>query len=241
MLFCSLACPLAALVGVPTAPAFANAVHAPRSRVTQMQAPQIPAIAYTGAAAAVAIRASRASAPAELAVLGATSLLALVDFGPTAAKQLNSANHAIKAAQTKPTPAAVSKEQAWLSAIMIKLMGQLSGLTWMALSRQGSGVLRGAALMMAGNMCFWIAGAGAARHDGEGKHAPVPDKLVRIIFTADALLFSALLTGAISPAQSTSRAACSAVFAVGAMAGVFENIAKFIKALPGSLIGNVPP
>jgi hypothetical protein len=202
-----------------------------------MSAQQIPAVAYTCAAASLAVRANRAAAPTEVAVLAATALLALIDFGPTSAKQLESARLAFRAAQDRPAPA---RERVWLFAIALKVLGQLSGLAWMAASATGSGVLRGGALMMAGNICFWLASAGAARHDAKGEHAPVPPNLVRVILTADSVLFLALMAGAVAPVGSVRRSVGSCLFVVGAMAGVVENVRGFVKGMPGTLVGVVP-
>mmetsp|Transcript_25565 Transcript_25565/g.80698 ORF Transcript_25565/g.80698 Transcript_25565/m.80698 type:complete len:260 (-) Transcript_25565:60-839(-) len=224
-------------VGEPQTPA---ASDVRRSSAARMSAHQIPAITYTCAAAGLVVRASRAAAPTEVAVLAAAALLALVDFGPTSAKQLRSAQLAIQAARTRAAPDAIAQEQAWLCAIAIKVAGQLAGLVWMNASGCGSGVLRGGALMMAGNICFWIAGAGAARHDEKGEHAPVPPKLVRMILAADAALFLALLASAVSPVGTVRRAVGSWLFAAGAMAGVSENLGKFVRGLPGTLVGVVP-
>jgi len=205
----------------------------------------MPAVAYTSAAAALMLRAARLSRASptqpEVAVLAAAALLALIDFGPTAAKQLKSATMAIQAAKTRGAAGAAPRERAWLWAIGIKMTGQLAGLAWMAGARGGRGILKGGALMMAGNLCFWIAGAGAARHSEIGEHAPVPPKLVRVIFAADAALFITLLVGAVGDPGSLARIISSAAFAIGAMAGVLENIPKFVKGLPGTLIGISAP
>ena len=69
-------------------------------------------------------------------------ICAVTDLGRVSALQLASAKRA---------------------AVMLKLVGEVAGLTWMAVARTPAAVLWGGALIFAGQAALWLRGAGEGR------------------------------------------------------------------------------
>lgn len=101
-----------------------------------------------------------------------------------------------------PASTGIAKERRyaakkWRSVVRFKLVGQLAGLVWMVRAADAVGALRGAACLLFTNLCFWLLGAGAARHDGDGTWAPVPPRVVRAIGGTDALIGALAVVGSL--------------------------------------------
>lgn len=222
---CGLAAAWGLVTPVPSSRRFA------RVTTPHMSARVLP-LAYNAGSAAIVFRAAtRASSPAEVALLGATAALATVDLGPTANRQLASAKRAYAATPPASAGAPKRKRQAaktWRAAVRAKLALQLGALAWAATH---ASALQAAAAVFAAQSCFWLMGAGAARHDAEGVPAPVPPGLVRTIAAVDLTLLATAALGLAAWAAPRRAAACSWVCASGMMLGVLENLPAFVARL----------
>ena len=149
-----------------------------RRRLTVVKSSKVLPIAYTSASAALLYKGIKTVTRPEQAVLLATSALSLINFGPCDNAKLASAKRACK--NTAPSSAGKAKQErqaalTWRSVVRIKIIGQVIGLTWMALSRTTIGTMRSAALVMGANLAFYLCGAGRSWHDENGKWKPNPD------------------------------------------------------------------
>lgn len=201
----------------------------PRSLHVVQSAKVLP-VAYSGASAALLFRATKTVTKADKAVLIATAALALFNLGPTDNARLASAKRADK--RYPPcTPPSEHRKNAikWRSLVRIKLLGQLVGLVWMAATK--TSVMRGAATVMAANMCFFLFGAGGAMHDEDGVAAPMPASKSRGLLTIDTILTVAALVALSSPLDSTRYVRCAGIYAGGAAIGGLEGLAVLIARL----------
>lgn len=169
----------------------------------------------------------------------ATVLLTLVDFAPTASRQL-----AESAAALRFTNGAVGLR--WAILVRAKIAGEFLGLAmmwWPSFSTRVSltwwprwPTCFGASFLLASHMLFWIFGAAAARVDSQGKPAPLPALVARIVLGADTVVFGAALTGWSAPSP-LGRTVGTAAYAVavslvcanemsGRLAGRGQNVGR---------------
>jgi len=135
-------------------------------------------LAYRGLAAAAlatAFRLPRAEGAAQVA----TALAAVVDFEPTAQRQLASAERAAGWGG--------ANGDRWARVVRAKIVGQLVGLAVAASGR----ALAGAAVLAAADVRFWASGAGACRFDEDGAPAPVADATARGLLGVNVFLCGA--------------------------------------------------
>ena len=192
-----------------------------------MSAKVLPA-AYAANACALAYKATRVGVPApERAVLLAASALSALDLGPTANTQLTSAKRAVRAAGGDDE-AKRRAARTWRNAVRLKVVGQVLGLTSMAVGE----TFTGAARTLAANIGFWSLGAGANRHDVSGVLTPVPSGLVRIIFAIDAAICVGAYAASVSAVGSTRRAVGAGVVVAGMLFGVMEKLPKLFLPKP---------
>lgn len=119
----------------------------------------------------------------------------------------------------------------WYSLVRLHLLGQVLSLVWMARATQAAGVLRAGASFMAANLLFFVGGAAQAKHDPEGRPAPIKPGLAKFVLTTDAVLMGAALLGSLSGAGSIGRAVGSYTFAAGCLIGAVEGAPKTAAAL----------
>ena len=89
---------------------------------------------------------------------------------------------------------------------------------------------------MLANVLFFLFGAGASKHDGNGFPAPMKPSLLKFVLTTDLTLFTAACAGSLAAAGSTARIALSLLFAAGCMIGAIEGVPAFVTAIK-SLMG----
>jgi hypothetical protein len=212
----------------------AQRLRAPVPRVLPVASATILPAFYSTLAAGLLAKATTAATPSDASLLAATGLLSLVNLGPSDSARLTSSKRAYK--NTPPASSGIAKQRRyavknWRSAVRIKIAGQAVGLTRMAFASSTTGVLRGAAIVMAANAAFFFVGAGKSRHDIDGKPAPMTDAASGAILAVDLTLTGTALLGAASVAGSTRRAVCSWIYAAGALIGAAEGIPAFVASL----------
>jgi hypothetical protein len=204
-----------------------------RSLIVVESAKILP-FAYTSASAALLIKATKATSKSEMAVLLATSTLSLVNLGPRDNAQLASAKKAFK--NTPPASSGKAKQQrqaakTWRSVVRIKIIGQLAGLLRMSCAKGTKGVMRGAAIIMAANVAFFLCGGGPSKHDDDGNWVPMPSNVSSAVTTIDAILSASALLAASSPVGSMRHAVSAGIFTAGAVMGTFEGLPKFLESM----------
>ena len=184
-------------------------------------------IAYTSASAALLFKGLKATTKAEKAVLLATSALSLLNFGPSDNAFLASAKRAYK--KTAPSSAGRAKQErqaalTWRSVIRIKIIGQVIGLVSMSCAKRSLGMMRGAAILSAGDLAFFLAGAGRAYHDDDGNWQPMSESVSTAASIIHAVMCTAALVAAPSPVDSTKFTVATGIFTFGAIGGAVEGL-----------------
>lgn len=146
---------------------------------------------YKSCASLLAIRAVMTPVIMEKGILGAAAALSVLDFAPRASAGFASA----KAACAFSVPPSASALR-WRLAVRVKTLGQILGLSWMAL---GDNMFFGAAATFAAKLSFWALGGGSSSHDDDGAAAPLSDEVVSGKATEDATLLGASVIAAVSP------------------------------------------
>ena len=219
-------------------PILAASFVAPPVRPPALRAPPVVAsakvvpFAYTGVGAALAGRAFSAATRADATVLATTSALAIFNLAVTDGARLASAKRAVANYVGRDSlPSLAVKQFAtakrWYMLTRLHLAGQLVALVWMT----RAGVLGGAAGFMLANVLFFAGGAGAAKHDMDGRPAPIKPSLLRFVFAVDSVLFGAAALAAASPVGSLVRAVGSYIFCVGCLIGAVEGFPQWLKAI----------
>ena len=88
---------------------------------------------------------------------------------------------------------------------------------------------------MAANLLFFLLGAAEAKHDAEGRPAPIKPSLAKFVLTTDAVLLAAALLGSLAAAGTLASAIGSYVFAAGCVIGAVEGAPKTVTAIRGLL------
>lgn len=194
----------------------------------RVPAKALPSI-FGGAGALLLARAATTTAAGrpERAVLVAAAALAAIDLGPTARTQVVSSRRAMRITDPEGSGAAFAKRraaEAWRGAVRAKVVGQLVGLATMARY-----VYRGAAVVLAANLVFWAAGAGANRHDATGARTPVPPGLVRVIVSIDAGIAASAFAASQAPPGSPTRTAASCAVVAGMAFGIAEKLPGVVR------------
>jgi hypothetical protein len=208
-------------------------VSLPPRSLTVVSSAKILPFAYTGASVALLQKAIRkSSTKAEMAVLLATSALALVNFGPSDNANLASAKRAYKKTDPSSSGRAKQERQAaltWRKVVRIKIIGQVLGLLWMVCAKSTKGIMHGAAFIMGSLLAFFLAGAARSRHDEDGNWNPMPSNISTMSMTIDAVLCTAALVAGTSPVESTKFAVSAGIYSFGAAVGALEGIPKLLK------------
>jgi len=185
--------------------------------------------ANVGLGAALLQRAAHASGDSR-AVLASTGLLCLLNLAVTDNARYAGAKRAV--AMLDGVPASeMGLAKRWYDCVKVQVVGQLCGLVWMVRSRSAAGALRGAATFMAANVLFFLLGAAEAKHDVDGRPAPIKASVARFVLITDGVLLSGALLGALCGAGSVGRAVGSYVFAAGCLIGAAEGAPKTIAAV----------
>ena len=119
----------------------------------------------------------------------------------------------------------------WYDLVRLHLAGQVISLIWMVRAQCAATVLRGAAAFMATNLLFFLLGAAEAKHDGDGRPAPIKPSLAKFVLTTDAVLLGAALGGSLAAAGTLGRSIGSYVFSAGCLIGALEGAPKTATAL----------
>lgn len=206
-----------------------------RRRLTVVKSSKVLPIAYTSASAALLYKGIKAVNRPEQAVLLATSALSLINFGPCDNAKLASAKRACK--NTAPSSSGKAKQErqaalTWRSVVRIKIIGQVIGLTWMALSRTTVGVMRSAALVMGANLAFYLCGAGRSWHDENGKWKPNPDA-TRTTIVIFCTVVSALVAAS-NPFSSSIHTVSAGFFSAITSVAALEGIPQIKKTINSS-------
>jgi len=216
-----------------------------RHHTSVLNSAKILPITYASASVALVYQAAQAASvnkKGDVAVLIATSALALFNLCPTDNARLASAKRADMKHPPATGGAAKQRRQAaktWRSTVRIKIVGQLLGLAWMA-STHGAGIgnsigsngnsyLRGGAMIIAANMAFFLCGGGGAVHDANGDHTPMPSGLTRSILMIDTILVGSALLAASSPVGASRRAVYVGIYVIGVGMGALEGVAGLLK------------
>ena len=170
----------------------------------------------------------------EAAVQTGLASLTLLDFRPTAKRQLTDAISALEALE--PTDAAArllarlrwrdravpAQVAQWGKLVRGKVFGELIGLG-IALRAPCTG----ACVVMFAHLLFWSFGAAGARVDAIAEPAPLPSKLARMIATADAVVLAFAALGVVGPTPHV-RAAGAWLFAASAAFVSAEQLPKLL-------------
>ena len=151
-------------------------------------------------------------------------LLALVDFGPTARRQVadSQAANAATAAAEMPVRARVSQ---WKMLVRFKVLGELFGLS-IAVHRPCAG----ASVLLLYHIFFWLGGAARVCVDGAGAPVILPPTVAKVILRADIAVCSFASLGALGPTVQL-RAAGAALFSAAALFVSLEQVPKALKRL----------
>lgn len=235
------------IAGVARSGAFNGAhfplrTHAPSSRLARpvVASAKVVPIAYTSLGATLLLRATSAQTCADTALYITTGTLALFNLAVTDNARLTGAKRAlaIYSGRTSLPGAAVQQlalATKWYEIVRLHLIGQLAGLGWMARATSITGALAGAATFMGANVAFFLAGAGPAKHDPDGRPAPIKPAVLRFVVAADALIFCGALVGALATPSSMVRTVGLWTFVGGATIGAVEGLPKFASALKSIL------
>ena len=157
--------------------------------------------------------------------------LTLLDFRPTAVKQLEDAHLAIAVAtatdvadrQQQSRRADLFAVQQWARLVRGKVLGEVIGLCVATLRP-----CAGACMVLLSHMMFWVLGAASFRVDAAAEPAPLPMPLARIIFTADAIVLTFAAIGAMG-ATSAVRATGAGLFSTAGALVSAQQISKALK------------
>ena len=191
-------------------------------------APSAAAVALILSGALMASAATSTTWPAATVRAGLASLT-LLDFRPTAERQLAESQSALVAVEASDVasrktwrrragPAAVKQ---WARLVRGKVAGELLGLSIAAMIAP----CIGACVVLLSHLAFWRLGAAGARVDAAAEPAPLPPKLVGTIATADAFVLSFAALGAFGP-TAAARGTGAALFGTAALFVSAEAIPK---------------
>lgn len=156
-------------------------------------------------------------------VRAALATLTLVDFGPTACRQLAECESAKRATLRPFRRLRTSAPVRWKLLVRFKVCGELLGLY---LAQRAP--LAGASVVLLSHLLFWAGGAAKARVDANGAPAPLPPPIASIIWKADAVVLSFALLGAAGPTPR-ARSVGAALFAVAGALVSLEQMPKWLK------------
>lgn len=191
-------------------------------------APSAAAVALILSGALMASAATSTTWPAATVRAGLASLT-LLDFRPTAERQLAESQSALavveasdvasrKTWRRRAGPAAVKQ---WARLVRGKVAGELLGLSIAAMIAP----CIGACVVLLSHLAFWRLGAAGARVDAAAEPAPLPPKLVGTIATADAFVLSFAALGAFGP-TAAARGTGAVLFGTAALFVSAEAIPK---------------
>lgn len=211
--FCSaLHLPAARLVSVsklPT-PAASNVLLASQTTTVHML---LPVPVYLALVGHLGIRALCSTGWHGASVQTALISLTLLDFAPTARRQLKDAAMAAAHSTTEDVTR-------WTSLVRLKILGE-----WTGLGVAGRSPCVGAAIVLLSHLLFWAGGAARIRVDASGKPAPLPPPVAQIIWKADAAVLALALVGVFAPTPGL-RAAGSVLFAFAGALVSLEQVPK---------------
>ena len=165
------------------------------------------------------------------AVRLASAAILVIDFEPTASKQLSESRSAVESCRAKGPAAAPNLKAAmkWRKLVQMKWLGELSGAFGMVLARPGSrfGPL-GASTMLLSHAAFWLLGAASCRTGSTGLSDPAPPALAATILRAD-LVLAALAAGAALLPGRALRLMSASTFGAGIIGVCAEKLAGKMK------------
>jgi nitrite reductase/ring-hydroxylating ferredoxin subunit len=162
------------------------------------------------------------------AVRIALASLTLLDFRPTADRQLADARSALAASSQKSNFTSSDFSAGlmaikWNRLVRGKVIGELAGL---ALALRAP--CTGACLVLLSHQLFWFCGAASTRVDATGAPSPVPPQLAKVIATADAAVLCFAALGAFGPTRAAQTVGALLFSAAAAMLSV-ESLSKTLK------------
>lgn len=248
--------PAATSLRTAVRPVAFTGIHIVDSQLAMVDHEVVPSaqVALSGALCFLAIRATSWQ-PAS--VRFGLALLSIVDFGPTARRQLSEADSAVQLTLAERTAArsdrrrpgrhvahalriteaeqAAHASERWQQLVRAKVFGEIAGLL-VALRRPCAG----ASLLLSSHLGFWALGAARARVDAAGRAAPLPPPLVKVIATADAVVLLCALLGSLGP-NPALRSAGSALFSAAALLVCLEQVPKWLKRRRAVATASAPP
>lgn len=204
--------------------------------LTVLSSAKVLPVAYASASAALLYKATiklSTSTKAEIAVLLSTSALSLINFAQLDNAKLKSAKIAYTE-NTEPSSSGQAKQErqaalTWKSVVRIKIIGNILGLLRMCFAAKMVGLMRGAAIIMGGNLAFLACGAGRANHNDEGKWEPMPSDSFKAYIFKFSAMFVAALIASFSPVDSLKCNVAAVFFTMGALGGINEALSIFLK------------
>lgn len=177
---------------------------------------------------ALLIGAAQSPALPSAAVRIALASLTLLDFRPTADRQLADARAALAASSQKSNFTSSDFSAGlmaikWNRLVRGKVIGELAGL---ALALRAP--CTGACLVLLSHQLFWLCGAASTRVDATGAPSPVPPQLAKVIATADAAVLCFAALGAFGPTRAAQTVGALLFSAAAAMLSV-ESLSKTLK------------
>ena len=167
------------------------------------------------------------------AVRAGLASLTILDFRPTAFKQLSECQSAFAMLEATDmasrkrwrSRAGRSQVESWARLVSAKAMGECLGLCIALVAP-----CIGASVVLSSHLFFWKLGAADLRVDASAEPAPVPAQVARVISTADTVVLAFAALGVLGP-TSALRKAGAALFAAAAAFVSAEQIPKLLRSL----------
>ena len=156
-------------------------------------------------------------------VLGATGLLSILNLAVTDNARYAGAKRAYAKVVGIPK-GEMGLAKKWYDAVRIQVFGQFIGLIMLV-----KGSLLGAGVFMAANVAFFLLGAAAAKHDGDGLPAPIKPGIAKFVLITDMVLALSAFAAALATGLLQTISAC--LFAAGCMIGAVEGTPKTFAAV----------
>jgi hypothetical protein len=170
------------------------------------------------------LKAVRSASWQSAAVRAGLVSLTLLDFMPTAKRQLRDSQAAlvVVADGSEQSVASAPRVNTWAKLVRGKVLGELLGLS-VALRAPCSG----ACVVLLSHLLFWRCGAARTRVDAAALPAELPASVAKMISTADAVVLAFAALGALGPTP-VLQSAGAALFSVAAAAVSAEAISKAV-------------
>jgi hypothetical protein len=195
-------------------------------------APKVASVAGAALSAALVVGAARSSAWPAGAVRAGLAALTLLDFRPTAVKQLTDCQKAFATLESTDmasrkrwrSRAGRSQVESWARVVSTKVMGECLGLCLAVIAP-----CVGASFVLLSHLAFWKLGAAEVRVDASAEPAPVPEQVARLLATADVIVLAFATLGVLGPTIALRKAG-AALFAAAATLVSAEQVPKLLTA-----------